>query len=132
MSLIVVDLLPQAEPLVIGRIDIREEVDRLALRLEKLLVKELEEYGVIRGEKRDGETLYDDTVRESLVDAGAGEYVVVGVGGVAPLLQVEATSEDPDQALRTVAMVTAALERELEGQQTLSGADEAAFISSRV
>ena len=43
------------------------------------LVKELEEYGVIRGEKRDGEVLYDETVREII--RAVTELKRFGVGG---------------------------------------------------
>ncbi len=59
------------------------------------LVKELEEYGVIKGEKRDGEMLYDDTERE-IVRATA-ELKRFGVGG--RNLRVFRTSADREAAL---------------------------------
>ena len=43
------------------------------------LVKELEDYGVIRGEKHDGETMYDDTEREII--RAVTELKRFGVGG---------------------------------------------------
>jgi hypothetical protein len=43
------------------------------------LVKELEEYGVIKGQRRDGETLYDDTEREIM--RATAELKRFGVGG---------------------------------------------------
>jgi len=59
------------------------------------LVKELEEYGVIRGEKREGVMLYDDTERE-IVRATA-ELKRFGVGG--RNLRVFRTSADREAAL---------------------------------
>jgi hypothetical protein len=58
-------------------------------------VKELEEYGVIRGEKRDGETLYDETVREII--RAVTELKRFGVGG--RNLRVFRTSADREAAL---------------------------------
>ena len=59
------------------------------------LVKELEEYGVIRGEKRDGEILYDETVREII--RAVTELKRFGVGG--RNLRVFRTSADREAAL---------------------------------
>ncbi len=62
---------------------------------ERALVKELEEYGVIRGEKHDGETLYDDTDRE--IVRATQELKRFGVGG--RNLRVFRTSADREAAL---------------------------------
>ncbi len=59
------------------------------------LVKELEEYGVIKGKKRDGETLYDDTEREII--RAVTELARFGVGG--RNLRVFRTSADREAAL---------------------------------
>ena len=59
------------------------------------LVKELEEYGVIRGEKHDGEMLYDDTERE--IVRAVTELKRFGVGG--RNLRVFRTSADREAAL---------------------------------
>ncbi len=59
------------------------------------LVKELEEFGVIRGEKVDGETLYDDTERE--IVRAVTELKRFGVGG--RNLRVFRTSADREAAL---------------------------------
>jgi DNA-binding transcriptional MerR regulator len=59
------------------------------------LVKELEDYGVIRGEKHDGETLYDDTERE--IVRAVTELKRFGVGG--RNLRVFRTSADREAAL---------------------------------
>ncbi len=59
------------------------------------LVKELEEYGVIKAEKRDGETLYDDTERE--IVRAVTELKRFGVGG--RNLRVFRTSADREAAL---------------------------------
>jgi DNA-binding transcriptional MerR regulator len=62
---------------------------------EASLVKELEEYGVIRGERRDGEMLYDETDRE--IVRAVTELKRYGVGG--RNLRVFRTSADREAAL---------------------------------
>jgi DNA-binding transcriptional MerR regulator len=59
------------------------------------LVSELEDYGVIKGEKRDGEMLYDDTERE--IVRAVTELKRFGVGG--RNLRVFRTSADREAAL---------------------------------
>ena len=59
------------------------------------LVKELEDYGVIKGEKRDGEVLYDDAERE--IVRAVTELKRYGVGG--RNLRVFRTSADREAAL---------------------------------
>ncbi len=59
------------------------------------LVKELEDFGVIKGEKHDGETLYDDTERE--IVRAVTELKRFGVGG--RNLRVFRTSADREAAL---------------------------------
>jgi DNA-binding transcriptional MerR regulator len=62
---------------------------------ERSLVRELEEYGVIRGEKRDGDVLYDDTDKE--IVRAVTELARFGVGG--RNLRVFRTSADREAAL---------------------------------
>jgi DNA-binding transcriptional MerR regulator len=62
---------------------------------DRSLVKELEDYGVIKGERRDGETLYDDTERE--IVRAVTELKRFGVGG--RNLRVFRTSADREAAL---------------------------------
>ena len=62
---------------------------------EPALVKELEEYGVIRGERHDGETVYDETDRE--IVRAVNELKRYGVGG--RNLRVFRTSADREAAL---------------------------------
>jgi DNA-binding transcriptional MerR regulator len=62
---------------------------------DQALVKELEEYGVIRGEQHDGETLYDETERE--IVRAVTELKRFGVGG--RNLRVFRTSADREAAL---------------------------------
>jgi DNA-binding transcriptional MerR regulator len=62
---------------------------------DQALVKELEDFGVIKGEKHDGETLYDDTEREII--RAVGELKRFGVGG--RNLRVFRTSADREAAL---------------------------------
>ena len=59
------------------------------------LVKELEDFGVIKGERVDGETFYDDTEREII--RAVGELKRFGVGG--RNLRVFRTSADREAAL---------------------------------
>ncbi len=59
------------------------------------LVKELEEYGVIRGERHDGDVLYDDTERE--IVRAVTELKRFGVGG--RNLRVFRTSANREAAL---------------------------------
>ena len=62
---------------------------------DQSLVKELEDFGVIKGERHDGETLYDDTEREII--RAVGELKRFGVGG--RNLRVFRTSADREAAL---------------------------------
>jgi DNA-binding transcriptional MerR regulator len=62
---------------------------------EAKLVKELADYGVIKGEQRDGETYYDDTEREII--RAVTELTRYGVGG--RNLRVFRTSADRESAL---------------------------------
>ena len=59
------------------------------------LVRELEDYGVIRGERREGEVLYDETEREII--RAVTELARFGVGG--RNLRVFRTSADREAAL---------------------------------
>jgi DNA-binding transcriptional MerR regulator len=62
---------------------------------DQALVKELEDYGVIKAERRDGELLYDDTERE--IVRAVTELKRFGVGG--RNLRVFRTSADREAAL---------------------------------
>jgi DNA-binding transcriptional MerR regulator len=62
---------------------------------DQALVKELEDYGVIKAERRDGEQLYDDTERE--IVRAVTELKRFGVGG--RNLRVFRTSADREAAL---------------------------------
>jgi DNA-binding transcriptional MerR regulator len=62
---------------------------------EASLVRELEEYGVIKGERREGEVWYDDTERE--IVRAAKELARFGVGG--RNLRVFRTSADRESSL---------------------------------
>ena len=62
---------------------------------EPRLVKEIEDFGVIKGERHEGETLYDDTEREII--RAVGELKRFGVGG--RNLRVFRTSADREAAL---------------------------------
>jgi DNA-binding transcriptional MerR regulator len=62
---------------------------------EASLVRELEDFGVIKGERRDGEQFYDDTEREII--RAVAELARFGVGG--RNLRVFRTSADREAAL---------------------------------
>jgi DNA-binding transcriptional MerR regulator len=62
---------------------------------DQSLVKELEDFGVIKGERHEGEILYDDTEREII--RAVGELKRFGVGG--RNLRVFRTSADREAAL---------------------------------
>jgi DNA-binding transcriptional MerR regulator len=62
---------------------------------DRALVKELEDFGVIKGERHDGETMYDDTERE--IVRAVTELKRFGVGG--RNLRVFRTSADREAAL---------------------------------
>jgi DNA-binding transcriptional MerR regulator len=62
---------------------------------DRALVKELEDYGVIRGDKHGGEVMYDDTERE--IVRAVTELKRYGVGG--RNLRVFRTSADRESAL---------------------------------
>ena len=62
---------------------------------ERSLVRELEEFGVLKGEKVDGETMYDDTEKE--IVRAVTELARFGVGG--RNLRVFRTSADREAAL---------------------------------
>jgi DNA-binding transcriptional MerR regulator len=62
---------------------------------DRALVKELEDYGVIKGERHDGEPFYDDTERE--IVRAVTELKRFGVGG--RNLRVFRTSADREAAL---------------------------------
>ena len=94
----------RSEPRAMRRATLAVRAGESLYRLEEVLeetgadaslVKELEEYGVIRGEKRDGEMLYDDTEREII--RAVTELKRFGVGG--RNLRVFRTSADREAAL---------------------------------
>ena len=64
-------------------------------KADPALIRELEEYGVIKGDKRDGETWYDDTELEII--RAVRELARFGVGG--RNLRVFRTSADREAAL---------------------------------
>ena len=74
------------------------------------LVKELEDYGVIKAEKYDGEKLYDDTERE--IVRAVTELKRFGVGG--RNLRVFRTSADREAALLEQILAPALRSRNVE------------------
>jgi DNA-binding transcriptional MerR regulator len=95
---------PAPEPRAVRRATVALRAPGSLYRLEDVLddtgadpslVKELEDYGVIKGERRDGEQLYDDTERE--IVRAVTELKRFGVGG--RNLRVFRTSADREAAL---------------------------------
>ena len=93
------------------------------------LVKELEEYGVIRGEKRDGDVLYDDTEREII--RAVTELKRFGVGG--RNLRVFRTSADREAALLEQILAPALRSRNAERRkEAVQALENLAAIASHL
>jgi DNA-binding transcriptional MerR regulator len=93
------------------------------------LVKELEEYGVIKGERRDGETFYDDTERE--IVRAVTELKRFGVGG--RNLRVFRTSADREAALLEQILAPALRSRNPERRkEALEALENLAAIASHL
>jgi DNA-binding transcriptional MerR regulator len=96
---------------------------------EASLVKELEEYGVIRGERHDGETLYDDTDRE--IVRAVTELKRYGVGG--RNLRVFRSSADREAALLEQILAPALRSRNVERRkEAVEALENLAAISSHL
>jgi DNA-binding transcriptional MerR regulator len=93
------------------------------------LVKELEDYGVIKGEKRDGEVLYDDTERE--IVRAVTELKRYGVGG--RNLRVFRTSADREAALLEQILAPALRSRNAERRkEAVEALENLAAIASHL
>jgi len=93
------------------------------------LVKELEDYGVIRGERSDGETLYDDTERE--IVRAVTELKRFGVGG--RNLRVFRTSADREAALLEQILAPALRSRNAERRkEAVEALENLAAIASHL
>jgi DNA-binding transcriptional MerR regulator len=93
------------------------------------LVKELEDYGVIRGERVDGETLYDDTERE--IVRAVTELKRFGVGG--RNLRVFRTSADREAALLEQILAPALRSRNAERRkEAVEALENLAAIASHL
>ncbi|HEU0023088.1 MAG TPA: MerR family transcriptional regulator [Thermoleophilaceae bacterium] len=93
------------------------------------LVKELEDYGVIKAERRDGEVLYDDTERE--IVRAVTELKRFGVGG--RNLRVFRTSADREAALLEQILAPALRSRNPERRkEAVEALENLAAISSHL
>ena len=93
------------------------------------LVRELEDFGVISGERRDGEVLYDDTERE--IVRAARELSRFGVGG--RNLRVFRTSADREAALLQQILAPALRSRNPERRrEALEALENLAAIASHM
>ena len=96
---------------------------------ERALVRELEEYGVIKGEKRDGESWYDDTEIE--IVRAVGELARYGVGG--RNLRVFKTSADREAALLEQILAPALRSRNAERRkEAVEALENLAAIASHL
>jgi len=96
---------------------------------DRALVKELEDYGVIRGEKHDGETMYDDTEREII--RAVTELKRFGVGG--RNLRVFRTSADREAALLEQILAPALRSRNAERRkEAVEALENLAAIASHL
>jgi DNA-binding transcriptional MerR regulator len=96
---------------------------------DRSLVKELEDYGVIKGERRDGEVLYDDTEREIIrAVTELKRFVVVGRN-----LRVFRTSADREAALLEQILAPALRSRNPERRkEAVEALENLAAISSHL
>jgi DNA-binding transcriptional MerR regulator len=93
------------------------------------LVRELEEYGVIKPEKRDGDLFYDDTDREII--RAVTELARFGVGG--RNLRVFRTSADREAALLEQILAPALRSRNPERRkEALEALENLAAIASHL
>jgi DNA-binding transcriptional MerR regulator len=96
---------------------------------DRALVKELEDFGVIKGERRDGETLYDDTERE--IVRAVTELKRYGVGG--RNLRVFRTSADREAALLEQILAPALRSRNAERRkEAVEALENLAAIASHL
>jgi DNA-binding transcriptional MerR regulator len=96
---------------------------------ERALVRELEEYGVIKGDKREGETWYDDTELEII--RAVGELARYGVGG--RNLRVFRTSADREAALLEQILAPALRSRNAERRkEAVEALENLAAIASHL
>jgi DNA-binding transcriptional MerR regulator len=96
---------------------------------EPSLVRELEEYGVIKGEKRDGDVLYDDTEKE--IVRAVCELARFGVGG--RNLRVFRTSADREAALLEQILAPALRSRNVERRkEAVEALENLAAIASHL
>jgi DNA-binding transcriptional MerR regulator len=97
--------------------------------IERSLVRELEEYGVIKGDKRDGETWYDDTELE--IVRAVRELARFGVGG--RNLRVFRTSADREAALLEQILAPALRSRNAERRkEAVEALENLAAIASHL
>ncbi|GAC1318107.1 MAG: MerR family transcriptional regulator [Thermoleophilaceae bacterium] len=93
------------------------------------LVRELEEYGVIKGQRRDGETYYDDTERE--IVRAVTELARFGVEG--RNLRVFRTSADREAALLEQILAPALRSRNVERRkEAVEALENLAAIASHL
>ena len=96
---------------------------------DQALVKELEEYGVIRGERSDGEVLYDETERE--IVRAVTELKRFGVGG--RNLRVFRTSADREAALLEQILASALKSRNPDRRrEAVEALDNLAAVASHL
>ena len=95
---------PAADPRALRRVTVVRKAAESLFSLDEVvedtgaspdLVKELEDYSIVKGQKEGGETLYDETERE--IVKAAAELAKFGVGG--RNLRVFRTSADREAAL---------------------------------
>ena len=96
---------------------------------EQSLVRELEDYGVIKGERRDGDVYYDDTERE--IVRAVCELARFGVGG--RNLRVFRTSADREAALLEQILAPALRSRNVERRkEAVEALENLAAIASHL
>ena len=129
---------PAADPRALRRVTVVRKAPESLYSLDEVvqdtgaspeLIKELEDYSIVKGQKQDGETLYDETERE-IVKAVA-ELAKFGVGG--RNLRVFRTSADREAALLEQILASALKSRNPDRRrEAVEALDNLAAVASHL
>ena len=129
---------PAADPRALRRVTILRKGPESLYSLEELiaetgasadLVKELEDYGIVNGQRKDGDSLYDETERE--IVKAAAELAKFGVGG--RNLRVFRTSADREAALLEQILASALKSRNPDRRrEAVEALDNLAAVASHL
>jgi len=129
---------PSADPRALRRVTVLRKAPESLYSLAEItadtgaspdLVKELEDYGIVNGERKDGDALYDETERE--IVKAAAELAKFGVGG--RNLRVFRTSADREASLLEQILASALKSRNPERRrEAVEALDNLAAVASHL